>query len=172
MASLDSNQPEIDAALDQLVSGLSFAHVGQDQALGRELVTIVAEGIAARSAEGMAAGGGLWYANEPKYERWKKKRYGVEQPNYRTGQMLSQTSLEGDATIGETAIEMRYGTGTPPAAAGGVPLSVSDESITDIEKAFFCSALRPFYELDDDISEECRKHAMEALDKFAAETWT
>ena len=173
MASLESNQSENDAALDALCNW-DFTVTGQDQALGRELAThVVAQGIADRSMRSEAPDGSMWMANAPLYRAWKKSHYGFDQPNVRTGQMLSLESLVGDTTVGPELVEMRYGTGRPPVAAAtlGAEMTQGDKDITDIEKAFFCSAERPFYGLDDEISEEARIHAQAALDKFAEGIW-
>ncbi len=172
MASLNSNQPEVDAALASIVEDWDFTSVGQDQSLGRDLATGQAEQMYDRGAAGVDPDHVDWLANEDRYRRYKKKHYGVVQPNIRTGQMLSRESLRGETTISADLVEMKYGTATPPTkTAVQGELTDADKSITDIEKAFFCSPTRPFYAINADDAEKARETSQESLDKFAEETW-
>ncbi len=94
-------------------------------------------GILGRAADGRGPDGVDWPANTPEYAAAKAKRYGWTEPNRRTNQMLSQTSLYGRTRIEPDQVTLVYGTDTTPvgSAAPSGYLSKSDKSITDTEKA-------------------------------------
>ena len=159
--------------VEQLVDSVNFTLPGVEGSLGRDLAGKVAEGIAERSAIAQAPDGTDWEPNEDKYAAWKAKRYriGGHEPNRRTGQMLSPKSLLGQTTVEPDLVLMKYGLGEPPnRTATGAALSVGDESITDIEKAYFCSKLRPFYALDERIKDEVFHVAQEAVNRLVRES--
>jgi len=165
-----SNIEQVVAWLKDWVDGIDFTKTGADQSLGRDVANKVARQIADRAAiEGRGAGA-VWAPNSTTpsrwhpegYSAWKGKHYGWQLPNYRTGQMLSHTSLFGRTRIMAHEIEMVYGVDAAP-ARGYSPtglLSVADEKVTDTQKAAFAHSgqsrkriKRPFYELDDTIRE-------------------
>ena len=166
-----SNIGQIVRWLDDFVDSFDFLRVGEDQSLGRDIMKEVVEGIQKRSGDEKRGAGAEWDLNEPKYAAWKVKRYklGPEEPNVRTGQMLSQKSLEGRTKIEAKEIMMIYGVGDPPDKTRTlVPLptytrgdhvgeQIDDK--TDIEKAYFAhtgqgqrGVIRPFYEVDETIA--------------------
>ncbi|WP_422927029.1 hypothetical protein [Singulisphaera sp. PoT] len=153
-----SNIDEIEAKIKALVDSVSFTMPGENQSLARDIVDLVVTEIADRTLDRkQQADGTALKANSPAYAAYKARRYKVDPhaPLVRTGQLLSQESLRGRPIISANSIEMRYGTGQPPAkAASGVPLSKADQNTTDLEKAKHVSKDRPFYELDDDIAEK------------------
>lgn len=164
MSELDSNLDDVAAWVDAAVDSFDFTIAGKDQSLGRDLAGVVADGISERSEPAaLDPDGTEWEANEPKYAKRKGKKYDAWQPNVRTGQMLSVKSLIGGTVVAAQEVELRYGTGQPPDSARKGDLTESDKSITDIEKAFFCSKSRPFYALDGAIVGAVVAEAGEAL---------
>jgi hypothetical protein len=165
---MESNGEEIERLLAELVAGFDFTVKGKDGSLGKDMAGSAAEGIVDRSVpEAIAPDGSVWPSNAEKYAKWKARKYAANQPGLRTGQMLSKQSIMGETVIGPDVVEMRYGTGTPPASAeNGTDLTQSDQDITDIEKAFFFSAERPFYGLDQDIADKLGAEAGEALGEY------
>ncbi|WP_422932029.1 hypothetical protein [Singulisphaera sp. PoT] len=162
-----SNIDEIGQWLRDLVATVDFTMPGQNASLGKDMADAVALGIQERSVpDAKSADGGTWAANASKYADYKRRRYKTDQPGLRSGQMLSLQSLLGVPQVSPDEVVMQYGIGqAPQRAATGVPLTKSDQEITDIEKAYFFSKDRPFYELDEDIADECVKLAGEALDE-------
>ena len=157
-----SNIADVVAWLEGWVNGIDFTKTGADQSLGKDVANKVAEQIAARSATEHKGATAAWPANSTTpsrwhpqgYRAWKQQEYGVDTPNFRTGQMLSATSLIGRTRIEPHEITMVYGTDAPPftsAAPTGL-LSDADKAVTDTEKAVWATDKgRPFYELDDTI---------------------
>ena len=109
------------------------------------------------------------------YASWKKKKYDYTEaiPNVRTNQMLSILSLRGNfTTIEPELITMRYGTGeiTSRSDSPNGYLDKQDQKKTDIQKAVYAHTgqskhriKRPFYELDDAISDQVLKMAGDLL---------
>ena len=171
MARDSDNLAELIAWIDGLVETFDFTLPGVEGSLGRDLAAKAAEGLAKRSNDSLDPDGTAWEENSAQYEKYKRKRYLMaDRPNIRTGQMLSPKSLLGGTEVSRDEVLMKYGTGeVPTRAVTGVPLSVADESITDIEKAFFCSQTRRFYALDEKIADDLQGVAQNALDKHIAE---
>ena len=165
MSEVHSNIDAVSQRIASLIDSYNFTRKGGDKSLGHDMAVAVANRIRERSVpDALSPSGDEWPANEPKYADRKRNKYDADQPNLRTGQMLSLESLLGKVTVTPEKILMQYGTGTAPSAAGnGTTLTTGDSSITDIEKAYFCSKTRPFYALD----EEAKKAAAE----IAAETF-
>lgn len=165
MADVESNIDDIEAWLDGIVAAVDFTRPGKDQSLGRDLAGIVAEEIHKRTVGNeQSADGSTLKANTPKYAAWKAKKYHVQQPLIRTGQLTSLQSLIGETTITADEVEMRYGVNEAPSRTStGAALSKSDAAITDRQKAEFVSDERPFYALDERIADECAKFAAEWL---------
>ena len=165
MAELTSNVAAVEAKIAGLIQSFNFTRKGEDKSLGHDMAVVVATGIQERSIPEMKApDGDTWDPNEPKYAARKRAKYDADQPNVRTGQMLSLESLLGDVSVAPETVTMRYGTGDPPtSAANGATLTEGDKSITDIEKAYFGSKTRPFYALDSTIEGEAVKVAKAAL---------
>ena len=168
MAKLESNLSAVVAEIDRLVQSFDFTIPGKDQSLGRDLAGVVAMGIRDRSVPGRKApDGSTWDDNEPRYAAKKRAKYDADQPNVRTGQMLSLESLKGRTAISADDVTMEYGTDTPAASAlNGTTLTKGDTAVTDVEKAGYCSERRPFYGLDDTIGDAVRTAAAEALGDY------
>ena len=165
---MSDNLNEIVGWIEGVVRSVEFTRKGEEQSLGRDLVGIVAQEIADAASAGTAPDGTSWSPNAPAYARYKAKRYSVGEhaPNIRTGQMLSLQSLVGQPLITADRIEMKYGLGVPPSrTATGVPLSESDRSISDVEKAFFNNESRPFFFMTESIADAC----MEMVGKVVAQ---
>jgi hypothetical protein len=171
MADLDSNVDAVASDIEAFLAGFNFTRPGKDQSLGRDLAVVAATGMIDQAVAQQSDPDGTPYPeNEPKYRAWKKKKYSVDQPNVRTGQMLSEQSMLGGTVVGPEQVEMKYGTGNAPtSAATGAALSKQDEQITDVEKAFFCSKTRPFYALDVTTIDEMTAEAQESLDDYCKE---
>ena len=172
MARDTDNLGQLIAWLDAIVETYDFTLPGVEGSLGRDLAAKAAEGIALRSNQGLDPDGAAWEENSAPYEKYKRKRYLMaDRPNIRTGQMLSAQSLLGSTEVTRDQVLMKYGLGRPPErAVTGVPLAEADQTITDIEKAFFCSNARPFYALDGAICDELQQVAQDALDHHLAES--
>jgi hypothetical protein len=165
MVKLQSNLGEIDAWMKQLVDSFNFQRPGKDQSLGRDIAGAIANGIRDRSVpDAMGPDGDKWDDNEESYAAEKRQKYDADQPNVRTGQMLSLQSLMGRTTVEPELVEMRYGVDEPPSSAfNGTELTEGDKAVTDIQKAEWCSVTRPFYALDEEIKAAARAEAGEAL---------
>ena len=101
----DSNLNSIARRIDEIVAGIKFTLPGDQGSLGRDLAHKVAEEIIDRTvADRKAADGSPLKPNEPKYAARKKKRYGVEQPLVRTGQLLSLTSVLGKVDVSDDEV--------------------------------------------------------------------
>ncbi len=170
MANATSNVDAVLADLRAIVHGFDFETVIEDKTLGEDLAGIIADGIAARSIDEERGAEQSWDANESKYADWKEKKYNVRKPNIRTGQMLSIESLLGGTIVTTHEVQMLYGLGEAPTRSSASDYfdPKTDGSITDIEKAYFCSASRPFYELDDTIANAVFDRIGEALTQYLA----
>lgn len=158
------------ADIKVLVDGFNFSTVLEDKTLGEDLAGIVAQGISDRSLVQQSGADSAWPDNAEPYKTWKAAKYGAYQPNVRTGQMLSIDSLLGGTVVSTHDVSMRYGTGQPPdrSITGGRFDEKTDGSITDIEKAYFCSQTRPFYELDEKICDYVINRVTDAADEYFA----
>lgn len=146
----ESNVDDVHRSVMEAITGFNFHKGGS----GWHMVEAVADGIQERSADRQMAAVQVWYANEPIYRAWKQRKYGTDKTNYRTGQMLSRESLLGVVVIDTNTIEIRYGTGRPPAYSENGYMEDSDRQTTDIEKAYWASQDdRQFFELDDRIKD-------------------
>lgn len=163
--SIEANSDDVGAWLDGTVGSFNFERTGEDQSLGRDLAGVVAQGMIDRTAKDQkTVDGEELRPNEEKYRKRKRRLYEVDQPLWRTGQMLSLPSMIGKVTVSADQIEMRYGIGEAPTRSmTGDYISKEDKEITDVEKAGYVSEARPFYGLDDQIIDEVKKAAGEAL---------
>ena len=163
-----SNADEVAAWLKEVIDGFGFHLAVENTTMGEDCVGIIAEGIMDRSIDDEAGPDGPWSPNAEPYRSWKAKKYGVDKPNLRTGQMLSLQSLMGRVTVDARGATMEYGTGEAPtrSSASAYFNPKTDGSITDIEKAYFCSQTRPFYAIDDAIAERVYERIGEALSEY------
>ena len=166
--------------IERFVLSFDFTRPGLDRSRGRDLAHVVAGQIAARSsAHQRGADPEKWERNEKRYRRRKERSYGwADDPNYRTGQMLSEASLFGEPIVEPRLITMRYGTDEKPDRTWSPqdnrsPAEVrKDESVTDRQKAGWAHQetaerpARPFYELDDEIASAVIEVAADALREY------
>jgi hypothetical protein len=160
MAGAFNLDPQI-AWLEQFVESFDFKRPGRDQSLGRDVAMKIVEGIHSRISQHVDPEGEDWPENSTKepppggYKAWKAKKYGLDdEPNIRTGQMTSQTSLYGRTQINTHDMLMVYGLGEGPksSAAPTGYLSKQDKETTDTQKAYYAHTgqskkrvLRKFY---------------------------
>jgi hypothetical protein len=185
----NSNIDEVIAFLDGFVDSFNFKRPGIEQSLGRDIQYKVADRIQTRALSDRKGTGEPWKENSTRafpwfpngYKAWKLENYGADEPNSRTGQMLSQKSIRGRSTIEEREITMIYGTGEPPASATfGSPapeLLERDRKVTDVQKAYFAHTgqtkqliKRPFYEVDESDGVAVSQLCQENLNDLIRET--
>ena len=173
-----SNQAKLLADLKALSLGFGFHATIEGKSLGRDVAGLTADMIAARSIDKEAGASGTWPQNADNppgkgYRSWKSRKYNVDKPNIRTGQMLSIESLLGATTVDTHSVQMLYGTGRPPgrSAASSYFDPKTDGATTDIEKAYFCSDIRPFYELDEEISTAVFERIADCCQEYLATLW-
>ena len=130
--------------------------------------------------------GAVWDPNsttEPPvggYKGWKERKYGWDdEPNRRTNQMLSQTSLFGDKTrIEKHLVTLRYGTDQPPSRSASPNgfISDADRKVTDTQKAEWAHTggkhghVRGFYGAGDGDAEALCEVAQENLNDYIRES--
>jgi hypothetical protein len=165
-----TNAAEVGSKTAEAIAAFGFNTDYVGRALGELLADGIVEGIAERSADRQCDGlGNPWPKNKEPYRSRKKKKYGEELTNYRTGQMLSIVSLKGDTRIEKNEVTIGYGTAKPPDGSSTGYLSEADKSITDIEKAYFAARQnRAFFQLDQDICDTNFKRFSEALSAHIA----
>lgn len=153
-----SNIGQVMGFLKGFVESFDFTRPGIDQSLGRDVKNKAVERIYKRSNDDKRSIDDDWEKNEKEYAKWKEEKYDViDGPNERTGQMLSQKSIEGRSTIEPRQVTLIYGTNTPPDKCrnGGEP-SKEDKARTDVQKAYYAHTgqsihkiKRKFYQLDE-----------------------
>lgn len=143
--------------IKDFVDGFNFTAQTEDKSVGRNVCGVIVDGIVRRSIDEQRSADAAWDALNAKYKAWKIKKYGVDSIGYKTGQMLSHVSLLGDIQITPELVTLLYGTGAA---------DPDDSNITDIEKAFFFSNRRPFFELDDQIADAAFARIEELLEDY------
>lgn len=151
------NVDEVYNDIKSIVDGFSFTTQVEDKSLALDAAGVLADGIIARSIDEQKAADAAWDALNAKYKTWKVNKYGVELIGVKTGGMLSLDSVLGDIQITPELVTILYGKGTPDR---------DDPSITDIEKAFFFSERRPFFELDDAITDRIFELIEKRLEEY------
>lgn len=166
--SYESNIDDVGRWLRESIGGFSL----HDSEAGVNMMEKVVTGIQKRSfADQCTWDGEAWPENSDRYLAFKKANYGSGLINYRTGQMLSQTSLLGENHIGDKQLEIRYGTGRPPEDSMNGYMESSDLETTDREKAEIAELNgRGFFDLDDDIREQAFQVFSEAFGKHLRST--
>ena len=149
-----------------MIDSFGFDVTEEGKALGRVLAEEVAEGIQLRSFTTQSSPStGTWPKNSEPYGEQKHRHYGWEETNYRTGQMLSFTSLLGKVEITKNEVIITYGTGEPP-DKGFSPTEYFDrlaDNISDDDKSFYAHTQgRGFFELDEEICEATNRSIGEA----------
>ena len=155
-----------------VIRSFGFRSTHEGRALGEVIVENIVEGIRARTiTEQQDRNRDPLPPNSDNppgkgYLSRKKKKYGVELTNVRTGQMVGETSLRGQVEITNHLIRLRYGTAEcPTRAANGAELTKQDRTTTDIEKAWWAEQTgRGFYGLDQQIADDNFSDVKEALD--------
>ena len=117
-----TNIAQVTAWLEQFADSFDFKRPGVDQSLGRDVRNLAAKRKHDRALVDRTGFGTAWPPNSETpskwapqgYRKWKEENYGVGEPNSRTGQMLSQLSMEGRSTVESKQVTMIYGTGKPP----------------------------------------------------------
>ena len=168
-AGATSNADQVNTWVQQVITSFNFDLTLEATSMGENCAHLVADGIMARSAQGRGADG-EWPPNREPYRSWKHRKYGVDMPNIRTGQMLSLESLLGTVSITTSEVGMEYGTATAPtrSSASSYFNPKTDGAVTDRQKAGFNSDKRPFYELDAQIADEVFQFVSETLDEHLA----
>jgi hypothetical protein len=176
------------AFLEGFVDSFDFTRPGIDQTLGRDVKGLAAQRIYDRAITTKGGVSGPWPENEPVYAAAKEKRYDTDpqDPNVRTGQMLSQQSIEGRSTVEPKQVTMVYGTNTLPNGlrdGGALPLKTRGpnkgqpiDDKTDVEKAYFAHTgqsmhkiKRPFYEVNESDAEAVVELCQENLNDLIRE---
>jgi phage gpG-like protein len=168
---------ELTKFLTDFVEHFDFTRKGREESLAHDVVDLVVARIMDRSSRGEAPDGSTWAANSTTptkwhpqgYRQYKLDKYGWDDPNYRTGQMLSQTSLSGKIVIKQKEMEIGYGTDQPP-SRGGSPTGVllpEDLKVTDTQKAEWAhNGGRPFMGLGADDPEKIVELIQENLNDY------
>ncbi len=175
----ESNIKEIVAYLQGFVDGFDFLRPGVDQNLGRDCKNKIVEQIEARSALHEAPDGSFWPSNAPNYRKWKEKKYGwPDEPNRRTDQMLSKTSLGAASTITKDEVIVGYGTNQAPdrSYAPTGYISDADKKVTDLQKAEWAHSggkhgiKRQFFGIGAGDAEAVTEVCQKALDEYIRES--
>ena len=176
-----SNLDDVLDRVERLIDGYGFLLSKGDRDLGRDCIKIVAQDISERAMVGEGSEG-QWAANsdEPEgkgYASYKERVYDViDQPNVRTGDMLSKRALS-NGTVSNEAVEMAYGTGdVARAGVAGRTVKEADKKLTDREKAYYAhtgqgphGTTRPFYALSEDAVVTIRETCQERLNQYVRE---
>jgi hypothetical protein len=181
------NIDEVCRWLQEFAESFDFTRPGKDQSVGRDLALTIVHGpdvggqggILGRCAAGVGADGTPWPPNAPEVSARKQEDYGWDEPNRRTGQMLSQQSLYGRTRIEPDQVTLVYGTGQPPSgsAAPSGYSSKADRETPDVLKASLAHSgqgrkgiRRPFYEATREDAENVSAVAQENLNEYIRET--
>jgi hypothetical protein len=167
--SYTTNVDEVNAWTVGLFDTFGFTSTYEGKALGNVLAETTAEGIRERSIERQCDGSGTpWPVNSDGdgslssrnatsvhgqgYRSRKRRLYGTDLTNVRTGQMLSIQSLMAKVVVTQYLVEIHYGTGEPPTSSSTGYIEDADKRISDDDKAFYAHEQgRKFFELDADI---------------------
>lgn len=179
----ETNINDVVAWIGRFVGSFNFTRPGIDQSLGRDLAHEVAGQIAIRAAaESRGPDPGRWEPNARRYRERKARHYGwPDNPNYRTGQMLSHESLLGEPAVDPDRVLMHYGTNEAP-RGNKSPVDnrtpserAADARATDVDKAEWTTQggkgrpARPFYQIDDAIRDRVIEVAGEALADYLSQ---
>jgi hypothetical protein len=179
------DQLNVDAVMYRLrnvVAEFDFTIPGADQSLGRDVANLIVGRIDDRCAVSYGPDSVPWQPNSEKeppkggYKGAKLRKYGWDETNRRTGQMLSILALKGRTTIEKDLITLRYGRDEAP-SRGGSPSGVvtdGDKKRTDVQKAEYAHTggrwgiKRPFYALGPGDKEAVVEFVQEKLDQYIA----
>lgn len=155
------NVDEVVAWLDGFAHSITFTRPGRDQSLGRDIAMTIIRGpelndqagIMGRCAQGVTPDGAPWPSNSDNpqgkgYASRKLRKYGWDETNRRTSQMLSQVALYGRTAIEPEQVTLVYGEDRPPDISRSPTgyIDDGDKKVTDVEKATFAHQQgRDFY---------------------------
>jgi hypothetical protein len=180
----DYNLPAVQRYLEDFSDGFGFDLPGRDQTLGRDIVGLLLRGRAAGSAEatgsvwdvgmlararrGRSPDGSPWPSGDDAYRAKKRQQYGWDDPNYRTGHMLSEESMRGRTTVEQHEINLVYGTGQHASRSVSPTqhMSAADRKLTDIQKAQLAYETRDFWGLSDNDEEAVFDECQDAMDNY------
>lgn len=177
---MDSNIDEVGNWINGIIGKISFTSSVGGKSLAQEIQGVIAEMIRDRSITMKMDGDGKgWEPNSRKWKAYKQRVYGTVNIGEMTGQMLSNESLMGRLKFDDETMEMRYGIGRKARVTKKVRSKKGPHNTkagkgarqnvaTDIQKGDWftrgCDVdkkgrrqnrpKRPFYEMDDVISEE------------------
>lgn len=168
MARVTTNGDEVAAWVAEILVGYNFETNIGDRSLGLDLAGSAAKAMIDRAADDGKDPDGVGYTpNEARYRARKRKDYRVDQPNVRTGQMLSITSMIGDTRVSADRVEMTYGIGAPPTSSLSGHITDADKRATDRDKGGWATdAGRRFYELGEAGESAVLGRADEALGAY------
>ena len=120
-----SNISEVVAWLNGFVDSFDFKRPDVEGSLGRDMIHLGAQRMRDRSLQDRTGFGTAWPPNSETpshwapqgYRKWREENYGTPEPNSRTGQILSQLSMEGRSTVESKQVTMIYGIDKPPDGA-------------------------------------------------------
>jgi hypothetical protein len=173
-----SNAEEIGRRLVEQIRSFGFRTTHEGKALGELIVDNIIDGIQVRSTETQSAPStGPWPVNSDNppgqgYRSRKRRQYGTDLTNIRTGQMLSADSLRGKTTIEDRLVKMEYGTNLVMEGSAlsdrrtSTKTSVGDfrYDVTDVDKATYANEQhRSFFELDQEIMDANFQRVNDAL---------
>ena len=178
-----SNLDEVIGKVERIIDGYGFLLSVGERDLGRDCIGIVAGMIQDKAASGVGSEG-AWEPNSDNpaghgYASFKERVYGVvEQPNVRTGDMLSERAPR-NGTVGHETVNMEYGTGDVPRdGMAGRPVKDADKKLTDREKAGYAhtgqgphGTKHPFYVIHAEAVTGIRERCQERLNEYVAEQW-
>jgi hypothetical protein len=167
---------------DQFLDSFEFTRPGRDQSLGRDIANELVDSIDGRNSQRVDPDGAAWPPNSTKeppkggYKGWKKRKYGLDdEPNVRTGQMVSRLSLYGRTKIEPKLVTLVYGIDAPPdsSAAPTGYISNADKSTTDVRKAYYAhtgqgphGTKRRFYEATNEDAVKLAELVQENLNDY------
>jgi hypothetical protein len=155
----------VDSVFDDvknLIDSFGFTTTVEGKTMGLDCAGIIADGIIARSIDEQRGADGPWDKLTAKYIAWKARKGLAQMISVRTGGMMRLEALLGSTVVTNETVQMLYGTGEPDKL---------DPDITDIEKAFFFSKRRPFYELDDTISDLVFARIEHLVEEYIRRSW-
>lgn len=165
--------------LDQFLDSVNFQRPGVEASWGEDVAWAVIRGphtgefggIMGRCADQVTPDGATWPENSDDppgdgYRSRKARKYGWEDTNFRTGDMLSAQKLYGRTTIEPRKVTLIYGDQTAPTHSVSPTgyISEKDKKITDVEKAAYAhESGRAFYGIGPGDAENVSAVSQEAL---------
>lgn len=181
----DSNADQVLGWIGQFIDSIVFTRKGVENSLGRDIADTIIRGpehgeqggIMGRCADGVTPEGQPWPENSDNpsgegYRSKKLEKYGWDETNRRTSQMLSYVSIYGRTTIAPDVVTLTYGLDKPPDASRS-PTGYKDDrddAVTDVQKATWAhQQSRGFYGLGAGDPENVSKTGQAAIDLMIRE---